>query len=66
MAPLAEIKRSATSLQNPSPFVAEAIEQLKARLFYLQTHGEKFFQQSGQFEPHPVEHHGKCERCGSD
>lgn len=42
-ATLAEIKRSATTLQNPSPFVAEAIEQLKTRLFYLQTHGEKYF-----------------------
>ena len=40
---LGEIKRSATTLQNPSPLVAEAIEQLKGKLFYLQSQGEKYF-----------------------
>ena len=40
---LGEIKRSATTLQNPSPLVAEAIEQLKGKLFYLQSRGENYF-----------------------
>ena len=40
---LGEIKRSATTLENPSPVVAEAIEQLKTKLFYLQSRGEKYF-----------------------
>lgn len=40
---LGEIKRSATTLQNPSPLVAEAIEQLKTKLFYLQSRGENYF-----------------------
>lgn len=42
-ATLAEIKRSATTLQNPSPLVAEAIEQFKGKLFYLQSRGDKYF-----------------------
>ncbi len=40
---LGEIKRSATTLENPSPLVAEAIEQLKGKLFYLQSKGDKYF-----------------------
>ncbi|RKX74517.1 MAG: AAA family ATPase [Spirochaetes bacterium] len=42
-ATLGEIKRSATTLQNPSPLVAEAVEQLKTKLFYLQSKGDKYF-----------------------
>lgn len=40
---LGEIKRSATTLENPSPLVAEAIEQLKTKLFYLQSRGDRYF-----------------------
>ncbi|MFC2125661.1 ATP-binding protein [Bacteroidota bacterium] len=40
---LGEIKRSATTLQNPSPLVAEAIEQLKGKLFYLQSRADKYY-----------------------
>ncbi|MBN1472033.1 MAG: ATP-binding protein [Syntrophaceae bacterium] len=40
---LGELKRSATTLENPSPLVAEAIELLKTKLFYLQSRGEKYF-----------------------
>lgn len=40
---LGELKRSATTLQNPSPVVAEALEQLKRKLFYLQSQGDKYF-----------------------
>jgi len=40
---LGEIKRSATTMQNPSPLVSEAIEQLKTKLFYLQSRGENYF-----------------------
>ncbi len=39
---LREIKRSATTIQNPSPLVAEALEQLKTKLFYLQTRNERY------------------------
>lgn len=42
-ATLGEIKRSATTLENPSPLVAEAVEQLKGKLFYLQSKGDKYF-----------------------
>jgi len=38
-----EIKRSATTLENPSSTVAEAVERLKGKLFYLQSHNEKYF-----------------------
>ncbi|MBE9542396.1 MAG: DUF499 domain-containing protein, partial [Proteobacteria bacterium] len=38
-----EIKRCATTLENPASVVAEAAEQLKTRLFYLQNIGEKYF-----------------------
>ena len=40
---LGELKRSAATLQNPSPVVAEALEQLKRKLFYLQNRGDKYF-----------------------
>jgi hypothetical protein len=42
-ATLSEIKRSATTLQNPSSLVAESVEQLKGKLFYLQSSGDKYF-----------------------
>lgn len=42
-ATLGEIKRSATTLENPSPVVAEAVEQLKGKLFFLQSKGDKYF-----------------------
>ncbi|MEK9149257.1 MAG: DUF499 domain-containing protein, partial [Candidatus Desantisbacteria bacterium] len=38
-----EIKRSATTIQNPASVVAEVTEQLKGKLFYLQNIGEKYF-----------------------
>ena len=38
-----EVKRSATTIQNPASVVAEATEQLKGKLFYLQNIGEKYF-----------------------
>lgn len=41
---LGEIKRSATTLDNPSSAVSEALEQLKDKLFYLQqTSGKSYF-----------------------
>jgi hypothetical protein len=40
---IGEIKRSATTTENPSSVVAEAVEQLKSKLFYLQTQNEKYF-----------------------
>jgi len=39
---LGEIKRVATTMQNPASGVAEAVEQLKGKLFYLQNVGEKY------------------------
>lgn len=42
-ATISEIKRSATTLGNPSSVVAEATEQLKSRLFYIQNLGDKYF-----------------------
>lgn len=42
-ATLAEVKRNATTLNNPSSVVAEALEQLKGKLFYFQLHGDKYF-----------------------
>lgn len=38
-----EIKRAATTIENPSSVVAEANEQLKNKLFYLQNIDEKYF-----------------------
>lgn len=40
---IGEIKRSATTTENPSSVVAEAVEQLKGKLFYLQSQNEKYF-----------------------
>jgi len=42
-ATLAEIKRSATTLDNPSSVISEVLDQLKSRLFYLQTSGDACF-----------------------
>ncbi|MBA7644231.1 hypothetical protein ES703_51973 [subsurface metagenome] len=38
-----EVKRSATTMENPSSVVAEAVDQLKGKLFYLQSVNEKLF-----------------------
>ncbi len=40
---LGDIKRSATTMENPSSVVVEAVEQLKSKLFYLQSQNEKYF-----------------------
>jgi hypothetical protein len=40
---LGEIKRNATTLENPSNAVTEAIALLRDRLFYLQEHGGRYF-----------------------
>ena len=40
---LGEIKRNATTLDNPASVVGEAVEQLKGKLFYLQSIGEKYY-----------------------
>jgi|Deesub1362B_J571_1020462.scaffolds.fasta_scaffold00740_5 hypothetical protein len=42
-ATIGEIKRSATTLGNPASVVAEAAEQLKSKLFYLQQSEDKLF-----------------------
>jgi len=42
-ASLGEVKRHATTLQNPSSVVAEALELLKTRLFYLQRSDGKVY-----------------------
>lgn len=42
-ATMGEIKRSATTMENPASVVAEAVEQLKTKLFYLQNISEKYF-----------------------
>lgn len=42
-ATLAEIKRTATTLNNPASVVVEAVEQLKSQLFYLQFQRDKYF-----------------------
>jgi len=36
---MGEIKRNATTTDNPSSIVVEAVEQLKNTLFYLQSQG---------------------------
>ena len=38
-----EIKRNATTMENPSATVAEAVEELKGRLFYIQNQAGKYF-----------------------
>lgn len=40
---LGEIKRSATTTGNPASVIAEALEQLKGRLFYLQHQSGKYY-----------------------
>jgi hypothetical protein len=40
---LSEIKRSATTTENPSAAVGEAVEQLKSKLFFLQSQNGKYF-----------------------
>jgi hypothetical protein len=40
---IGEIKRNATTIDNPSSIVAEAVEQLKSRLFYLQSQDGKYY-----------------------
>ncbi len=40
---IGEVKRSATTTGNPSAVVAEALEQLKGKLFYLQNQNDKYF-----------------------
>jgi hypothetical protein len=40
---LGEIKRNATTLENPSNAVTEAVELLRERLFYLQERGGRYF-----------------------
>jgi len=42
-ATMVEIKRNATTLENPSAVVAEAVEELKGRLFYIQNQTGKYF-----------------------
>ncbi len=42
-ATLTEIKRSGTTTENPSSVVAEAVEQLKGKLFYLQSSQDKYY-----------------------
>lgn len=40
---MGEIKRTSTTVQNPSSVVAEAVEQLKGKLFFLQHQNGKYF-----------------------
>ncbi|MDP8013054.1 MAG: DUF499 domain-containing protein, partial [Nanoarchaeota archaeon] len=40
---IGEIKRSATTTDNPSSIVVEAVEQLKSKLFYLQSQNGKYY-----------------------
>jgi len=42
-ATLGELKRSATTIENPASVVAEATEQLKGKLFFLQNIGDRYF-----------------------
>jgi len=42
-ATLEEIKRTATTLENPASVVAEAAELMKSKLFYLQNVDDRFF-----------------------
>ncbi len=42
-ATLGDIKRCATTTENPASVVAEAVEQLKGKLFYLQVSSDKYF-----------------------
>lgn len=40
---LGDVKRSATTIENPSSVVAEAIENLKGKLFFLQSQNDKCY-----------------------
>lgn len=40
---LGEIKRAATTTENPPSLVAEAVEQLKSKLFHLQNQNDKYY-----------------------
>lgn len=40
---MGDIKRSATTTENPSSVVAEGVEQLKTKLFFLQSQNDKYF-----------------------
>jgi hypothetical protein len=40
---IGEIKRAATTTENPSSVVTEALEQLKGKLFFLQSQNDKYF-----------------------
>ncbi len=40
---MVEIKRQATTMENPSSVVAEAADQLTGKLFYLQSFGDKYY-----------------------
>lgn len=40
---IGEIKRSATTLENPSSVIVVAVDLLKGKLFYLQNPGEKYY-----------------------
>ncbi len=42
-ATIADIKRSATTMENPASVVAGAVEELKGRLFYLQSSADKYY-----------------------
>ena len=42
-ATIREIKRSATTTDNPSSVVSEVVEEMKNKLFYMQNIGEKYF-----------------------
>jgi len=42
-ATIGEIKRCATTTENPASVVAEAAEKLKGKLFHLQNIGEKYY-----------------------
>jgi hypothetical protein len=40
---IGEVKRSATTTENPSSVVSEAVDQLKSKLFFLQSQNDKYF-----------------------
>jgi hypothetical protein len=40
---MSEIKRNSTTLENPSSAVAEVVEELKGRLFFIQNQAGKYF-----------------------
>jgi hypothetical protein len=42
-ATLSEVKRAATTIENPAAVIAEAVEQLKSKLFYLQSTGDRLY-----------------------